>query len=343
MRRVVLLAVALLVVTGCSGGSGGHRSPRMSASARTYLSTALDDMQQRALNRKRINWTTVRRQAQQRAAGARTPADTYPAIELALAKLRAHGHSMFLTRAQYSAQNSAPIASTDLPTGSVLDHDIGYLMLPAMTKNAAALRYPVAAQHILATEDAAGACGWIVDLRDNLGGNFHPMVEGAAPLLGVGTVGAFVDPDGHRTPWTISPAGFAVGGKIESTVRTPYQLKHPDAPIAVLTGGATGSSAEATLIAFHGRLHTQFFGQPTYGVPTGNAVIRLSDGARLILTETQEADRTGHVYPDAPIRPNHSVNDPHQNAPGLAATRDVNDPVMHAAIAWLQQQRPCQR
>jgi carboxyl-terminal processing protease len=342
MRRVFLLAVALLVVTGCSGGAREHRSPRMSARARAYLTTALDDLQQRALNRKRIGWTTVRRQAEQRAAGAKTPADTYPAIELALAKLDVHGHSMFLTRSQYFAQKSTPISAADLPTGSMLGHDVGYLMLPAMTKNAAAARYPAIAQRILATEDAAGACGWIVDLRDNLGGNFNPMVEGAAPLLGAGTVGAFIDPDGHQTPWTISAAGFAVGGKVESAVRTSYRLKHPDAPVAVLTGGATASSAEATLIAFHGRPDTQFFGQPTYGVPTGNAVIPLSDGARLVLTETQEADRTGHVYPDAPIRPNHAVYDPHENAPGLASTRDADDPVMHAAISWLLQQHTCQ-
>lgn len=144
---------------------------------------------------------------------------------------------MFLTRTQYIAARSAPVTAADFPSGAMLNPRVGYLMLPAVTKTAATARYPVVAQHILATEDAAGACGWIVDLRDNLGGNFHPMVEAAAPLLDGGKVGAFVDPDGHRTPWTISPAGFSVGATLEATVlhARRYQLAQAAAPLPPLT------------------------------------------------------------------------------------------------------------
>src|SRR5437899_12878929 len=48
---------------------------------------------------------------------------------------------------------------------------------------------------------------------------------------------------------------------------------------AVLTDESTASVGEAVAVAFIGRSNTRSFGQPTAGVPTGNVVYHLADGA----------------------------------------------------------------
>src|SRR5690606_26718511 len=51
-------------------------------------------------------------------------------------------------------------------------------------------------------DESAGACGWIVDLRRNSGGNLWPMVLGVGPLLGDGDAVLADYPDGRReTVW----------------------------------------------------------------------------------------------------------------------------------------------
>ncbi|MFJ6775483.1 S41 family peptidase, partial [Kitasatospora sp. NPDC091257] len=102
-------------------------------------------------------------------------------------------------------------------------------------------------------------------------------------------------------------------------------------PVAVLTGPGTGSAGEAVTIAFIGRPDTRSFGARTYGVPTGNAAHRLSDGAVVLLTGAAEADRTGRIHA-GPIEPDEAVD-----------TRKEGDPSLTAATGWLGRQESCRR
>src|SRR6516225_3751722 len=70
-------------------------TPILSSQAKVYLTAALDIMEQRSVNRKHINWTNLRQQTFAMANGAKTPADTYSAIQVALTELGDH-HSFFL-------------------------------------------------------------------------------------------------------------------------------------------------------------------------------------------------------------------------------------------------------
>jgi C-terminal processing protease CtpA/Prc len=65
--------------------SSGHVAPRSEAEA--YLAGALDRLERYAVNRERIDWAALRAEAVAAAAGARTTAETYPAIEQALKRL----------------------------------------------------------------------------------------------------------------------------------------------------------------------------------------------------------------------------------------------------------------
>lgn len=187
----------------------------------------------------------------------------------------------------------------------------------------------------MAKVDRAGACGWVVDLRSDTGGNMWPMLAVVGPVLGDGKVGMFVDADGRKSLWSIKHGGPYQDGKSAGWgPGRPVTGGLP--PVAVLTGRLTASAGEAVAVAFRGRPGTRSFGEPTYGVPTGNEPYRLSDGAVLFLTEFREGDRTGRTY-DAAIPPDEEiVKDPRP------AARN-HDEILQAAQTWLLGQTACRR
>lgn len=65
----------------------------------------------------------------------------------------------------------------------------------------------------------------------------------------------------------------------------------------------------------------------------------MSDGALLLITTANDADRTGHVYPDrTPIPPDQVVPDPAASV----GTSPEADPVVGAATQWLADTPACQ-
>jgi carboxyl-terminal processing protease len=56
-------------------------------------------------------------------------------------------------------------------------------------------------QEQIKSQDNANIVGWIVDLRNNHGGNMWPILAGIGPVLGEGVSGYFIDSDGVETGW----------------------------------------------------------------------------------------------------------------------------------------------
>jgi hypothetical protein len=137
-------------------------TPILSSQATVYLSPALDIMQQYSVNRKKLNWTKVRQRTFAMAAGAKTPADTYSAIQHALTELGDH-HSFFLEPQPANQFAAAPITSDQEPHGQLLAHGIGYLELPHFeASEQAAHHYVRLAQDAIRTANQAGTCGRLV-------------------------------------------------------------------------------------------------------------------------------------------------------------------------------------
>lgn len=133
------------------------------------------------------------------------------------------------------------------------------------------------------------------------------MIGGLAPLTGSGTVGSFVYPDGTSEDWTLDN-GVAFWDEMPM-VSYADSVASDGTPVAVLIGPRTGSSGEATAIAFHGRPDTRFFGQATAGLTTANEPLALSDGALLILTMSVFTDRSGLSFgQDIPVLPDQETD-----------------------------------
>lgn len=261
-----------------------------------YLDAALELIRARSLRRD-LDWESLCGEARRDVIGASDLKTCHDAIEALLAKVDRHSR----LRLPWRDGDRALAVATALPSARVTD-GIGILTLPSLPVTGPnALDYARAADRSLRASSTPDVSGWMVDLRDNPGGNMWPMLLAVGPILGPGVAGAFVFPDGRRDEWGYEAGRVFLGSRTMAVLDDPFVYERP-VPVAVLTSGSTKSSGEAITVAFRGLDRARSFGAPTNGTPTANDVIRLSDGAALILTVSWMSDRTGRTY-DEPIEP----------------------------------------
>jgi hypothetical protein len=275
----------------------------LSEEANAYLEEALNIMEGYSIVKYNVDWDELRSLAYIAAGGAIKPRDTHAAISFILGKL-GDGHSSFVKpsvanrlKAELNLDNTEPI-------GKIIDDKFGYILIPGFTGgfndlDNIANDFATEIQKLIQEVDQKNPCAWIVDLRENDGGNMWPMLAGIGPILGEGCVGSFVDPDGEKTQWCYEDGVAYEGGEIAAKVnRTAYETMENGLPVAVLTSNITASSGEAMVVAFRGRPNTQSFGYQTAGLSTWRRLFEMSDGAWIVLTVSTFADRTGQLYGD---------------------------------------------
>ncbi len=181
---------------------------------------------------------------------------------------------------------------------------------------------------------AGAACGYVVDLRGNTGGNIWPMLVGLSGLLGDGPQGLFRNADGADVDYAALRAGVAVvaegpdAGVVLARARDWRPLPGlTDAPVAVLVDDGTASSGEGVALAFVGRPFTRSFGARTYGVASANQGYTLGDGVTLVVTVAMMRDPSGATHPEG-----YAPDDPVDPA---------GEAVVEAALAWLNAQPAC--
>jgi carboxyl-terminal processing protease len=199
-------------------------------------------------------------------------------------------------------------------TARLLEDGLGYIEIPGV------LGWPESfdadAVRAIAAVDASPTCGWVVDLRRNTGGNMWPMLHAVRPILGEANPFTYRFGKG---PWSQKPV---------------YALRWPDPAIAVLTSRLTVSSGELVTIAFRGPSTTRLFGEATAGLASSNMAIPMVDGARLVITTSRPADRTGRAY-EGPIEPDQAL------AIDWSRIGAEDDPVLQVARAWLRERLEC--
>lgn len=303
--------------------------------ALAYLNHALDLIQEYSYYRKTVDWTAIRNEAYELADGANTPTRTYAAINLVFQEIGDTHGGITLPYTPGGAQNAPGGAQSSYfepSVGKLLEGRLGYILVPGfnITDETVADKYVASMQGEIKKVDQFHPCGWIVDLRGNYGGWYSPMEVGIGPVLGEGVLGGPIDADGKITYLTYQDGIGRLGDEVEFAVALPYHLVEPDPPVAVLTDGGTDSAAELVTMVFRGRSDTRSFGQPTGGHNPGlGKVITLEDGGILWITTQLLTDRTGKIYPEAPIQPDEVV------------PLHTDKRVPQAAIDWLLNQPAC--
>jgi carboxyl-terminal processing protease len=307
----------------------------MSKVAAAFLEEAFSKIEANALHRKTIDFSTLRRNVMQLAAGAQSTEDCYAAIRYALSQLNDHGHSRFLRpeeRRQLEQPEVAVLTELPMPFGDVLAGKIAYIIVPAFQQVDAAstVAFADSLYGLIRKLDQVDPKGWIVDLRMNTGGNSFAMLAGISPLLTEGVV-AYSLPAAGNAEAVVVGNGYA--GTSDSIVlkisRPPYELKQKNSKIAVLTGPSTASAGEAVALSFRGQPGAKSFGEPTAGFSTANEPFFLSDGSMFVLTVSVGADRYKNPFGGV-IRPEEVV----EFSRGEFSFE--TDPVIQTALKWLE-------
>ena len=123
----------------------------------------------------------------------------------------------------------------------------------------------------------------------------EPMITGLGPLLSGDRYGYLVNINGGKESWYYKNGTYYGDDKPGITASNPVTLTSQK-PIAVLYSEQTGSSGEIVIISFIGNPKTKSFGQPSYGLTTGNGNFDLKDGSRMMIASTMMADRNGRIY-----------------------------------------------
>lgn len=287
-------------------------------SPEAMLDSAFQIVKGNAFNANKLNWATVEPKIRSMASDAKIAADTYPAIKKLLSML-GDNHSFLID----------PYVTSSLVTGGqvssaaivkLIDGDIGYIRIPGYRGFDEELGRRFAddiqtkIEHL---SSKVGKAGWIIDLREDSGGNMWPMLAALEPFLGKVKLGSFVTAANNSEAW------YAGRGVLKSSRPTYNFVK---SPVAVLIGPRTNSSGEAVTVAFEGRPFTKFFGQSTSGRSTANKEFRLPDGSMINLTTAVDADRIGRRY-GGKVLPDVFVSE----------TDSAGDKTLKVALNWLSQ------
>ena len=302
-RRFLAAAVgwASIAATACHSSDPAH----------SLVEEAIDVLQREAYFADRVDWSDVRVKAGKMLQEGNAASD---AIRFAIAQLH-DGHSFYIGK-QAADNLRSNVATDDFGIEHASHGRFAYLKVPHFA-GSADVRMTAFANDLrrrIALLEREKPCGWVVDLRSNVGGNMGPMLSGLRPLLGEGVLGRFAGRQ-RSTEWRADELDRSVASGALVTVQVQ------DAPVAVLVGPDTKSSGEAVFVSFIGRARTRSFGQATAGKSSGNRGIRLSDGSMLLVMGALMEDRDGHVF-GGPIMPDEVVSpSPEPDAALVAAHR----------------------
>ena len=291
------------VRAGGLGDSMGWLRARVATDTIAALDKAVSEVKAHAVYASRVDWPLVTAQAVACVIDGSSRRDALPGVRLVLRSLGDRHSWATLVDDQGRMTMNGEAMDYQAPRSRLvrLDSDrvVGWLAVPGLSAVSGrdTHRFPQAIHGALGDFIRAGACGYVVDLSGNTGGNMWPGLDGLGPLFGDGVVVGSFKPGSFS--WTISKDD--IGNRLAASgLLDPAGLWRPElpqSPVAVIIDHLTASSGEATAIAFSGRPNTRFFGQRSYGLATSNTMIELGDGLTAFVVASAMADRDGKTFP----------------------------------------------
>ena len=263
------------------------------------LNAAISVFKSHHINRGQVDWPAVEAHAAAMIVDAQSAADAYPAIWYVIHQMgEKHSHLVppEVWTASFAGAATHPPSEMEIPTVARLEDHVAVIRIPTFQGTEDADREFVGKLRVaIARARRAGVCRYIVDLRENTGGDNWVMTGGIRALLGNAKLGYWDIGSGVRVPLDVPDRPWAEHEPWPANY-SPGVSPQTDAWVAVLIDRNTWSAAEFTAIAFEGRPRTRFFGEPSGGYLAGLEHYRLPDGAMLMVAQSWPVDRLGRPY-----------------------------------------------
>ncbi len=183
LHNIFILSLTLFLVS-CQETDELTIYTDMSDEAEGYLQAALDIMEYNSIDCYKIEWASFREETFRIALSDLSTADTYNAIRSALERL-GDDHSFF----RESENNPLPKISIPGMAGKVkfynpasgvlglrITENIGFIRIPGFIYSGGAAKvFATSIQNKVRENDGENVKAWIVDLRQNTGGNMWPI------------------------------------------------------------------------------------------------------------------------------------------------------------------------
>lgn len=248
------------------------------------------------------------------------------AVFIKFLKQAGDSHSLFVSKEISSGIKNSQTESI-YTTSKYLGEHIGYLKIPHCFTFDYQKDLTFADTIIKQIEqlDRYEIDKWIIDLRDNKGGNVWPMLSGLTPIIGDGLINYSIG-NNTENPNFIKQGSFTISG----TSTLIYKTKRKFKKLAVLVNNLTASSGEMLAISLLGFKDTKCFGRKTRGLTTSNRTFNFSDGTMLFLSTGFMADKNKKVYRDG-------------ITPDIVFETDLSDDeIITEVIKWLKEENSSQ-
>lgn len=181
-----------------------------------------------SIYRDSLNWTKMQPYIDVLEQGIQNADNARPVLDYIITQLRAVGDNHSFYQAKTMADNYAK-GNIDpaRPSAKMLSKEIGYISVPGFgsINDTACINFAIKIQGLIRELDGANNVkGWVVDLRQDGGGNMYPMIAGLGPLIGNHPLGYFVNP---ANPKYNSDWAYRNGRCGAVKVKDPYILNRP--------------------------------------------------------------------------------------------------------------------
>lgn len=230
-------------------------------------------------------------------------------------------HSLFLSE-RVSSQIRSHQSESIYGTSTYLEANIGYLKIPSCITfdYQKDLKFADTIISQIKKLDHNTIKKWIIDLRDNNGGNVWPMLAGLTPITGDGLINYSIRNGKAKANYI--KQGTVANSNISTVI---YNTKQKFEKLAVIVNHQTASSGEMLAISLLGFEKTKSFGYKTRGLTTTNSTFHFNDGTMLFLATGFMADRNKKKYSDG-------------ITPDLIFENDISDgDLIKKVIEWLNE------
>lgn len=286
MRIKGYITLLILLLISFFGFSQNRQTKKLITEIRSHIKT-------QSLVSDQINWKKLDNDLKSLPFENNTAVDRDLVLNCFTSHLKEAGdpHSLFITPTTAGLLQQE--YKTELPLVKNLGDQFALIQLPSCLAMDPLHDFKYADTLIkqIQSVDSASIKYWIIDLRNNRGGNVWPMINGLHPIIGDGVIGY----SWIRNQWIPHQVQRGIIRYSQTTTAT-YQTILPYEKIAVLVGPSTASSGEMAAIFMLGKENVYSFGEVTRGFTSSNTTIPLKDGTIFFLARGLMADLNKNIY-----------------------------------------------